>query len=472
MSYFDMASAAPLHPVARQALLAALDDGWADPARLYREGRRARVLLDAAREAAAEAVGCRPDELVFTPSGTRALHSAVAGATAGRRRTGRHLVVSAVEHSAVLHAAEPYDTVQVGVDRTGRVDPAAFAAALRPDTALACLQSANHEVGTVQPVEEVAAACRAAGVPLLVDAAQSLAWGAPPDGWSLLAGSAHKWGGPSGVGLLAVRKGTRYAPQEPADERESGRAPGSLSLPAVVAAAASLRAVRDAAAAEAARLGALVERIRTRVARTVPDVEVVGHDRLRLPHLVTFSCLYVDGEALLTALDLAGFSVSSGSSCTSSTLTPSHVLKAMGVLSEGNVRVSLPPGTAEEDVERFLAVLPGVVAEVRAQLGAPTAGSAGSAGAAGDSAGSAADAGSTEPGAGLLVDSLGKLCPIPVIELAKVIGQVPVGGLVTVLSDDEAARLDIPAWCQMRGQEYVGVRPAERGAAYVVRRRG
>jgi cysteine desulfurase len=461
MPYFDMASAAPLHPVARQALIAALDEGWADPARLYREGRRAGLLLNAAREAAAEAVGCRPDELVFTPSGTRALHSAVAGAAAGRHRTGRHVVLSAVEHSAVLHAAEPYDTTPVGVDRAGRVDPGAFAAALRPDTALACLQSANHEVGTVQPVAEVADACRAAGVPLLVDAAQSLAWGPVAGGWSLLAGSAHKWGGPPGVGLLVVRKGTRFAPQEPADERESGRAPGFQNLPAIVAAAASLRAVRDEAAAEAVRLSALVDLIRARVPQLVPDAEVVGHDRLRLPHLVTFSCLYVDGEALLTGLDRAGFSVSSGSSCTSSTLTPSHVLKAMGVLSEGNVRVSLPPGTGEEEVARFLDVLPEVVAEVRTRLGAPT----------GAGPAAEADAVVTEPGAGLLVDSLGKLCPIPVIELAKVIGDVPVGGLITVLSDDEAARLDIPAWCAMREQEYVGERPVGRGTAYIVRRR-
>lgn len=455
-----MASAAPLHPVARQALIAALDEGWADPARLHREGRRARLLLDAAREAAAEAVGCRPDELVFTPSGTRALHTAVAGAAAGRRRTGRHLVLSAVEHSAVLHAAEAYDTTAVGVDRAGRVAVEDFAAALRPDTALAALQSANHEVGTVQPVAEVAAACRAAGVPLLVDAAQSLAWGPVEGPWSLLAGSAHKWGGPPGVGLLAVRKGTRFAYQGPADERESGRAPGFENLPAIVAAAASLRAVRDEAARESARLSALVDRIRARVPELVPDTEVVGHATLRLPHLVTFSCLYVDGEVLLTGLDRAGFSVSSGSSCTSSTLTPSHVLKAMGVLSEGNVRVSLPAGTGEDDVERFLTVLPGVVAEVRSRLGAPRA----------------EPARASVPEGGdptvLIVDSLGKRCPIPVIELAKVIDEVPVGGLVTVLSDDEAARLDIPAWCAMREHEYVGERPAERGAAYVVRRRG
>lgn len=457
MPYFDAASSAPLHPVARQALQAALDEGWADPARLYREGRRARLLLDAARETAAEAVGCRPDELVFTPSGTRAIHSGISGALAGRRRVGRHLVVSEVEHSSVLHAAATHEAdgftvTEVPVDRTGAVSAGAYAAVLREDTALACLQSANHEVGTQQPVAQVAEACRAAGVPLLVDAAQSVGWGPVEGPWSLLAASAHKWGGPAGVGLLAVRKGVRFVPQGPADERESGRAAGFENIPAIVAAAASLRAVRAEAADEGVRLRALVDRIRTRVPELVPDVEVVGDPVRRLPHLVTFSCLYVDGETLLHELDQAGFSVSSGSSCTSSTLTPSHVLRAMGVLSEGNVRVSLPPETAEEDVERFLEVLPGAVAGVREKLGAP------------------ASVTRSWAAHSLVVDALGKRCPIPVIELAKVIGDVPVGGKVTVLADDEAARLDIPAWCEMRGQEYVGQEPAERGAAYVVRR--
>ncbi|MGW6059377.1 aminotransferase class V-fold PLP-dependent enzyme [Streptomyces sp. NPDC055189] len=457
MSYFDVASSAPLHPVARQALQASLDEGWADPARLYREGRRARLLLDAAREAAAEAVGCRPDELSFTPSGTLAVHSGIAGALAGRRRVGRHLVVSAVEHSSVLHSAASHEAAggtvtEVGVDRAGAVSPDACTAALRPDTALACLQSANHEVGTEQPVADVASACRAAGVPLLVDAAQSLPWGRVGGEWSLLAASAHKWGGPAGVGLLVVRKGVRFAAQGPADERESGRAPGFENIPAVVAAAASLRAVQAEAAEEGARLRELTERIRARVPGLVPDVEVVGDPERRLPHLVTFSCLYVDGETVLHELDRAGFSVSSGSSCTSSTLTPSHVLKAMGVLSEGNVRVSLPRGTQEAEVERFLEVLPGVVASVREQLGAPVAPVQGA------------------ESASLVVDALGKRCPLPVIELAKVIGDVPVGGTVTVLADDEAARLDIPAWCEMRGQEYVGEEPADHGAAYVVRR--
>lgn len=458
MPYFDAASAAPLHPVARQALLAALDEGWADPARLHREGRRARLLLDAARETAAEAVGCRPDELTFTSSGTRAVHSGISGALAGRRRVGRHLVVSAVEHSSVLHSAAAHESgggsfTEVPVDGTGAVSARAYASALREDTALACLQSANHEVGTEQPVAEVAESCRAAGVPLLVDAAQSLGWGPVPAGWSLLTASAHKWGGPAGVGLLAVRKGVRFAAQGPTDERESGRAAGFEDVPAIVAAAASLRAVRAQAAAESVRLRALVDRIRSRVPALVPDVEVVGDPVRRLPHLVTFSCLYVDGETLLHELDRSGFSVSSGSSCTSSTLTPSHVLKAMGVLSEGNVRVSLPAGTSDEDVDRFLEALPPAVAGVREKLGAPSA-----------------TAPSPAPAPSLVVDALGRRCPIPVIELAKVIGEVPVGGTVTVLSDDEAARLDIPAWCAMREQEYVGEEPADRGSAYVVRR--
>ncbi|MFI2234796.1 cysteine desulfurase/sulfurtransferase TusA family protein [Streptomyces chrestomyceticus] len=460
MSYFDAASAVPLHPVAREALLASLDEGWADPARPYREGRRARLLLDAAREVAAEAVGCRPDELVFTPSGTQAVHSAMSGTLAARRRVGRHLVHSAVEHSSVLHAAAAHEAAggtvsEVGVDRTGRVAAGDLAAALRPDTALAALQSANHEVGTEQPVEEAAAACREADVPLLVDAAQSLPWGPVGGAWSLLTASAHKWGGPPGVGLLAVRKGTRFAPQGPRDERESGRVPGFGNLPAVVAAAASLRAVRAEAAAEAVRLRELVDRVRARVAEAVPDAEVVGDPVRRLPHLVTFSCLYVDGETLLHALDRAGFSVSSGSSCTSSTLTPSHVLRAMGVLSEGNVRVSLPPGTPEGEVDRFLDVLPEAVRSVREQLGAPAA---------------ARPESASSPTAEHVVDALGKRCPVPVIELAKVIGDVPVGATLTVLADDEAARLDIPAWCGMRGQEYVGERAAGRGTAYVVRR--
>jgi cysteine desulfurase len=365
-TYFDAASAVPLHPVARAALDAALDDGWADPAKLYAASRRANHLLEAARGAAAEAIGCRPEELTFTPSGADACQRAVAGLLRGRRRSGDTLVHSAVEHSSVLHAAQAQvdsggRAVSVPVDRLGRLSLDAFEAAVRePGTAAAAVMSANHEVGTVQPIDLVASLSAVVGVPLLVDAAQSLGRVSVPEGWSVLTGSARKWGGPAGVGLLAVRAGTRY----------DAPAPPPVSVPLAVAAAASLRAAVAEAGAQAARLSPLIDRIRSAVATNVPDVEVVGDPVHRLPNLVTFSCLYVDGEALLHALDRRGFAVSSGSSCTSSTLDPSHVLVAMGVLSHGNIRVSLHRDTTESDVDRFVEELPGIVAAIRAQAGA------------------------------------------------------------------------------------------------------
>jgi cysteine desulfurase len=373
-AYFDAASTEPLHPAGRAALLSALDSGWGDPARLYGSGRNARHLLDRARAQVASVLKVRPDEVSFTSSGTQAAHLAVLGGLRARRRIGGHLVVSAVEHSSVLHAAAMHERdggtlTTVGVDRGARVDPAEFAAAIRPDTALACLQSANHEVGTVQPVGEVAEFCRTARVPLFVDAAQSAGRADIPDGWSMLAASAHKWGGPPGVGILVIRKNTRWRSPLPEDEREGRRVPGFENVPGAVAAAAALEAYATEMVSDGPRLSALVELIRERVPRIVPDVEVVGDPAHRLPHMVTFSCLYVEGEALITELDRLGFAVSSGSSCTADTLRPSHVLEAMGVITHGNVRVSLPRGANATNVDRFLAVLPDAVAHLRRTAG-------------------------------------------------------------------------------------------------------
>lgn len=364
-AYFDAAAAAPLHPVAKQALVAAFDDGWADPTKIYAEGRRAAQLVDAARSAVAETLGVRADEVAFCSSGTRAAELAIAGARAARSRIGDTVVHSAVEHSSVLRAAQQGTAVDVPVDRLGRVDLDAFAAAVaQPGVAVAALQSANHEVGTVQPIADAAIRCAAAGVPLYVDAAQSVGRAAVPDGWSLMSASAVKWGGPAGVGVLVARKGARWAKPWPVDRVD----PESVDVPLIVAAAASLRAVA-AAADQQPRLRRLIDRIRERVAVETPDVEVIGDPVDRLPHIVTFSFLYVDGEALLHALDRLGFAVSSGSSCTASTMRPSHVLEAMGVLSHGNVRVSLHPGVTDDDVDRFLSALPQVVANLRAEAG-------------------------------------------------------------------------------------------------------
>lgn len=366
-AYLDAASAEPLHPAAREMLLSAVDSGWADPVRLHHEGRTARLLLDNARAVLAEAVGVRPDELFLTTSGTAAIHAGLTAMVAARKRIGTAVVHSAVEHSAVLHTAGE-SGVEVGVDGTGQLDLDAFTAEVRkPGVAVAALQSANHEVGTRQPVEAAAEAC--GDVPLFVDAAASVGHDVVPGGWSALAASAHKWGGPAGVGLLAVRKGTRLAPAWPMDEREDGLSPGFPDVPNALAAAAALQA----RLAEAEELNkqhrAWIDELRHRVAADVPDVEVVGDPGDRLPHVLTFSCLYVDGEALVTALDAEGFSVSSGSACTSSTLRPSHVLAAMGVLTHGNVRVSLGRSTTYADIDRFATVLPGLVERIRAEVG-------------------------------------------------------------------------------------------------------
>ncbi|WP_134738717.1 aminotransferase class V-fold PLP-dependent enzyme [Nocardioides sp. 503] len=365
--YLDSASSEPLHPAARDTLLAALDQGYADPRRLHRPGRSARLLLDNARAVVADGLGVRPDEVSFTSSGTEAVHRGLLGLHRARARVSDRIVHSAVEHSAVLHAAEwaPGETVSAPVDERGRVRVDELLAAA-DGVAVVALQAANHEVGTLQPVAEVAE--RLEGVPLFVDACAAAGRVELPTGWAAAAASAHKWGGPAGVGVLLVRKGVRWTSPFPRDDRVDDRSTGFENVPAALAAAAALQAVVAERAETAARQSALVDRVRAAVV-AIPDTDVVGDPVDRLPHLVTFSFLYVDGEALVHALGRHGFGVASGSACTASTLEPSHVLAAMGALTHGNVRLSLARGSTADEVERFLAVLPDAVAEIRADVG-------------------------------------------------------------------------------------------------------
>jgi cysteine desulfurase len=356
--YLDTASSEPLHPAAREALLAALDRGYADPRRLHGSARDARLILDNAREAVAEALGVRRDEVSFTASGTDAVHRGLLGLA----RPGARVAHAAVEHSSVLHALAWRPDLQVRpvrVDHLGRVDLSDLG---EPD--VVALQSANHEVGTRQPVAEAAADGRL----VFTDACASMGRLALPDGWSVAAGSAHKWGGPAGVGVLLVRKGTSWRSPFPEDDRVDERVSGFENVPAILGAAAALQAVVAERDEVTARQHALVDRIRDRVAG-IPDTEVVGDPVDRLPHLVTFSFLYVDGEAIVDALNRRGFEVASGSACTSSTLEPSHVLAAMGALTHGNVRISLTRDASEADVDAFCDVLPDLVAGLRKDVG-------------------------------------------------------------------------------------------------------
>lgn len=379
--HLDAGGSARLLPDAHDAFTRALSEGWADPGRLHSEGRRAASLLDGARAAVAEALGARTEEVHFAPSHVAALHAAVRAVTLGRRRVGGSVVTSAVERAAVLEAAgfavrrhqttvegSAAEHVVVPVGRTGAVDLEALEAAVaRPDVSLVALQHSNGEVGTLQPTKRAHEVARAARVPLLVDAGAAVGHVALGADWDVLAADPADWGGPGGTGILVVRQGVRWQADWPEDQDRWF--PGGVNVPAAFAAAVALQAATADRSAEDARRRSLVDTIRTQVPRLVPDVDLVGDPDDRLPHVVTFSCLYVDGEALVGELDRAGFAVGSGSACTSSALEPSHVLAAMGSLTHGNVRIALDRSTTAEDVDRFLAVLPGAVARVRSALG-------------------------------------------------------------------------------------------------------
>lgn len=360
-------------PDARAAWLAAHEAGWGDPLRLHRAGRLAAQALDQARATVAAAVGARADEVVFTPSGVHASHAAVAGLALGRRRVGDRVVTTAVDHSAVLSAAAAAgEHVAVGVDRLGRVDLEAWRTSVAAEgVAAACLQVANHEVGTVQPYAEAAAACGTAGVPLVLDASSALGRVdlSRSTGWSVLTGWAGAFGGPVSVGFLVIRKGVRWRAPYLVDDYQDARWPGPPDVASIHAAATALEAYLRYGRAVGERQRVLVDRLRAGIGERVPDADVVGDPVDRVPQLLTFSALYVDGESLTLELDRAGFAVASGSACSVNSEHPSHVLAAMGALTHGNVRLGLTRSTTSAEIEAFLDVLPPIVAELRARVG-------------------------------------------------------------------------------------------------------
>jgi cysteine desulfurase len=454
------AAQGPLHPAARETLLAALDAGWADPRRLYAEGRRARALLDEAREIIATGLRVRPPELSFHGSGPQALSCGLSGLLHARRRRGRTLVASAVEHSVVLTAGraraalDPADAlVEVPVDDTGRVALDRWADAVAvAGVAVAALQHANGEVGTLQPLSEAYAAARRAEVPLLCDAQASLGRVDPPRAADAVAGTAASFGGPPAVGLLVVREGTRFALPGRRREAEHGRADTDPWVPLVLAAAEAWRQVEAAREEEARDAYDLIARLRDDVA-ALDGLEVVGHPTVRLPHVLTASALYVDGEALVHELARRGYLVASGSACTASTLEPSHVLAAMGALTHGNVRVTLPLAAVSPDRAEACAGLPAAVAEIVA--------------AARESVREPVEA--LTAGDEAVLDARGTVCPQPVIDLARWWRAHPQRERVRLLADDEAARVDVPAWCRMTGHELHAVTELpEGGTAYDV----
>ncbi len=357
----------PLAAATLDAWRTAAERSWADPGQLHHAARQAGLLLDAARASVAHQLAIAPTDLYFAGSGTAALQAAINGVL--RVHAPGRLVLSAVEPLAAFDVADQYPKVGgsvsvLPVDSVGRVDLHALREVLDGgDVVAVCIQAANAEVGTRQPIGDAYALTRAAGVPLIVDATGVIGHDSIPANWDLLTADARDWAGPAGVGVLAVRPGTQWlAPY--ASER--GWLGGVANIPAAVAAATALETVAPEIRTQAERHRALIDQIRQAVAGE--DIDVVGDPVDRLPHVLTFSALFVNGEAIVTELDRRGYAVASGSACVVDSDRASHVLTAMGALTGGNVRITLPYNCTDETVAGFLREWPQALATVREEI--------------------------------------------------------------------------------------------------------
>jgi cysteine desulfurase len=369
--YLDHASTSPLRREAADAMVRWLGQPHGDPSRIHAEGMAARVAIEGAREHVAAFAGARSREVVFTSGATEA----IASATWGAAERGRHVVVSPVEHSAVREASAAFthdaggSVIELGVNGLGRVDPDEIAAAITVDTALVHVQWGNHEVGTIQPVEQIVATCRERGVLVHVDAAQ--ANGHLPIDFraldaDLLSLSAHKFGGPPGTGALLVRRGLRLRPLLLGGDQERARRAGFENVPAIMGFAAACTALSEGVLDREMQVArAQTDRVLEAV-RTLDGVEAYGDLEHRLPHLVCLGIAGIEPQAVLLGLDQAGIAAHSGSACSSESLEPSPVLEAMGVDAHRSLRISVGWNTTDDDINALLEALPDVIGRLRA----------------------------------------------------------------------------------------------------------
>ena len=375
--YFDHNATTPVHRVVADTMAAALREEFGNPSSVHHFGQRARAVIDEARSALASLIGADPSEVVFTSGGTESDNFAIRGTTEALERTGRrHLIASAIEHEAVLNtlkalARRGSDTTFLSVDDTGIASPDDLRVALRDDTALVSVMHANNEIGTIQPIAELARVAHERGALFHTDAVQS-AGKIPIDvkalGVDLLSISAHKFYGPKGVGAIWIRRGLRMLSSSTGGKQERNRRAGTENVAGIVGMAAAAGIARAGIADERARVGALRDRLEEGILRAVPRTMVNGAKTPRLPNTTNISFERIEAESLLIALDLEGIAVSTGSACSSGTLEPSHVLKAMGLpthRTQNSIRFSLGAANTEADVDRVVAVLPGIVEKLR-----------------------------------------------------------------------------------------------------------
>jgi cysteine desulfurase len=373
--YLDHNASTPVHPDVLGAMLPYFSERFGNASSIHGFGREARDGIEAARETIAGFLGVTPDEIVFTSGGTESDNLAVKGVAGAR--PGGHVVTTQVEHHAVLRTCQAlekagYAVTYLPVDGDGLVDPDDVRHALRADTVLVSIQSANSETGTVMPVEEIGRIALERGIPLHVDGVQTfgkLTLSVKDAGIALLSMSSHKIYGPKGIGALYIRKGTRMVSIQHGGDHERRRRAGTENVPAIVGFGKAVELRGRHMADEAPRVSALRDRVWEGVRRTVPDVRLNGHPTRRLPGTLNMSFRGLESESLILALDLKGIGTSAGSACTSGSLEPSYVITAMGVPSDwalGAVRCSLGAGTTGEDVDYVLEVLPAAVHRIRA----------------------------------------------------------------------------------------------------------
>ena len=376
--YLDYNATTPLDPLVREAMLPFLGEIWGNPSSVHHIGRRARVLLDEARERTAKVLSCKPSEVIFTSGGTESANLAILGAARLRKPQGRHIITSAVEHHAVLHACdylekkEGFEVTRLPVDHEGRVAISALEQAIRPDTILVSIMAANNEIGTLQPVAELGAVCQARWVLFHTDAVQ---WfGKEPFehihqfNADLVSVCAHKIHGPKGTGVLFVKSPLHPDPILFGGGHENERRAGTENLAGIIGLVEALERFVRKPVFDRHSLAPLADRL-LRLVEKIPGARFVGSSECRLSNTVAFVTRDADSMSLLAGMDMKGICASSGSACSAGSLEPSHVIKALGiepVLANSLVRFSLGRETTEAEIEHVESVLPTIVR--RAQL--------------------------------------------------------------------------------------------------------
>lgn len=377
--YMDYAATTPVDQRVLEAMLPYFTDLFGNPSSVHGPGQVAEAALEAARRSVAERLGGRAEEVIFTSCGTESDNLALRGAAMGQRRSRNayHILTSPVEHHAVLHTARQmedyysFDVETLPVDQFGRVDPQDVKASIRPNTALVSVIYANNEIGTINPIQQIGAVCREAGVLFHTDAVQAaahLAMNVYLDNVDLLSIGAHKFYGPKGVGALYVRRGVEIIPAQTGGGQEFNLRAGTQNVPYIVGLSEALSLAQSELDAWSGKLMVMRDHLIGRVLEEIPQARLTGHPSERLPNHASFVFKGVDGNQLLMMLDAAGFACSSGSACKVGNPKPSDVLEAIGVSpawNKGSLRVTLGHGSQPEHIDQLMDVLPGIIERLR-----------------------------------------------------------------------------------------------------------